>query len=164
MRQYIWIALLTILLTACTANNERRYVIGVSQCSEDIWLNKLNNELIMSTYQHDNVSLKFASANDNDRLQTKQINQFIHEGVDLLIVSPNQVHTISAVIDKAYDRGIPVILFDRKTDSKKYTAFIGADNYEAGHEIGHFIAQRREGKGNIGEMCGLKVIVVSWMH
>ena len=156
MRQYIWIAFLTLLLFACTANNERRYVIGVSQCSEDIWRNKLNNELIMSTYQHDNVSLKFASANDNDRLQTKQINQFIHEGVDLLIVSPNQVHTISAVIDKAYDRGIPVILFDRKTDSKKYTAFIGADNYEAGHEIGHFIAQRLEGKGNIVEICGLK--------
>ena len=156
MRQCIWIALLTLLLSACTANNERRYVIGVSQCSEDIWRNKLNNELIMSTYQHDNVSLKFASANDNDRLQTKQINQFIHEGVDLLIVSPNQVHTISAVIDKAYDRGIPVILFDRKTDSKKYTAFIGADNYEAGHEIGHFIAQQLEGKGNIVEICGLK--------
>ena len=156
MRQYIWIAFLTLLLFACTANNERKYVIGVSQCSEDIWRNKLNNELIMSTYQHDNVSLKFASANDNDRLQTKQINEFINEGVDLLIVSPNQVHTISAVIDKAYDRGIPVILFDRKTDSKKYTAFIGADNYEAGHEIGHFIAQQLEGKGYIVEICGLK--------
>ena len=156
MRQYIWMILLALLLTNCTDNNGKKYVIGVSQCSEDIWRNKLNNELIMSTYQHDNVSLKFASANDNDRLQTKQINQFINEGVDLLIVSPNQVHTISAVIDKAYDKGIPVILFDRKTDSKKYTAFIGADNYEAGHEIGHFIAQQLEGKGNIVEICGLK--------
>lgn len=156
MRQYIWMILLALLLTNCTDNNGKKYVIGVSQCSGDIWRNKLNNELVMGTYQHDNVSLKFASANDNDRLQTKQINQFINEGVDLLIVSPNQVHTISAVIDKAYDKGIPVILFDRKTDSKKYTAFIGADNYEAGHEIGHFIAQQLEGKGNIVEICGLK--------
>ncbi len=156
MRQYIWMILLALLLTNCTDNNGKKYVIGVSQCSGDIWRNKLNNELVMSTYQHDNVSLKFASANDNDRLQTKQINQFINEGVDLLIVSPNQVHTISAVIDKAYDKGIPVILFDRKTDSKKYTAFIGADNYEAGHEIGHFIAQQLDGKGNIVEICGLK--------
>ena len=156
MRQYIWMILLALLLTNCTDNNGKKYVIGVSQCSGDIWRNKLNNELVMSTYQHDNVSLKFASANDNDRLQTKQINQFINEGVDLLIVSPNHVHTISAVIDKAYDKGIPVILFDRKTDSKKYTAFIGADNYEAGHEIGHFIAQQLDGKGNIVEICGLK--------
>ena len=156
MRQYIWMILLALLLTNCTDNNGKKYVIGVSQCSGDIWRNKLNNELVMSTYQHDNVSLKFASANDNDRLQTKQINQFINEGVDLLIVSPNQVHTISAVIDKAYDKGIPVILFDRKTDSKKYTAFIGADNYEAGHEIGDFIGQQLEGKGNIAEICGLQ--------
>ena len=110
----------------------------------------------MSTYQHDNVTLKFASANDNDRLQKQQIEQFIKEGVNLLIVSPNQIHTISSVIDKAYDAGIPVILFDRKTDSRKYTAFIGADNYEAGHEIGYFIGQQLEGKGNIAEICGLQ--------
>lgn len=110
----------------------------------------------MSTYQHDNVTLKFASANDNDRLQKQQIEQFIKEGVNLLIVSPNQIHTISSVIDKAYDAGIPVILFDRKTDSRKYTAFIGADNYEAGHEIGDFIGQQLEGKGNIAEICGLQ--------
>ncbi|MUL26827.1 substrate-binding domain-containing protein [Prevotella sp. A2879] len=156
MRQYIWMILLALLLTNCTDNNGKKYVIGVSQCSGDIWRDKLNNELVMSTYQHDNVTLKFASANDNDRLQKQQIEQFIKEGVNLLIVSPNQIHTISSVIDKAYDAGIPVILFDRKTDSRKYTAFIGADNYEAGHEIGYFIGQQLEGKGNIAEICGLQ--------
>ena len=147
---------LTWVFSACSDNNVKKYVIGVSQCSEDIWRDKLNNELVMSTYQHDNVTLKFASANDNDRLQKQQIEQFIKEGVNLLIVSPNQIHTISSVIDKAYDAGIPVILFDRKTDSRKYTAFIGADNYEAGHEIGYFIGQQLEGKGNIAEICGLQ--------
>lgn len=156
MKKYLFIILSTLLITACNTNNNRQYVIGVSQCSEDIWRDKLNNELVMSTYQHDNATLKFASANDNDKLQTEQINQFIKEGVDLLIVSPNQIHTISSVIDKAYDKGIPVILFDRKTDSKKYTAFIGADNYEAGHEMGHFIAQQLKGKGRIAEISGLK--------
>ncbi len=156
MKQWLYVALLTLVFSACSDNNVKKYVIGVSQCSEDIWRDKLNNELVMSTYQHDNVTLKFASANDNDRLQKQQIEQFIKEGVNLLIVSPNQIHTISSVIDKAYDAGIPVILFDRKTDSRKYTAFIGADNYEAGHEIGYFIGQQLEGKGNIAEICGLQ--------
>ena len=156
MKQWLYILFFTLLFSACSDNNVKKYVIGVSQCSEDIWRDKLNNELVMSTYQHDNVTLKFASANDNDRLQKQQIEQFIKEGVNLLIVSPNQIHTISSVIDKAYDAGIPVILFDRKTDSKKYTAFIGADNYEAGHEIGYFIGQQLEGKGNIAEICGLQ--------
>ena len=156
MKQWLYILIFTLLFSACSDNNVKKYVIGVSQCSEDIWRDKLNNELVMSTYQHDNVTLKFASANDNDRLQKQQIEQFIKEGVNLLIVSPNQIHTISSVIDKAYDAGIPVILFDRKTDSKKYTAFIGADNYEAGYEIGYFIGQQLDGKGNIAEICGLQ--------
>lgn len=156
MKQWLYVVFLTLVFSACSDNNVKKYVIGVSQCSEDIWRDKLNNELVMSTYQHDNVTLKFASANDNDSLQKQQIEQFIKEGVNLLIVSPNQIHTISSVIDKAYDAGIPVILFDRKTDSRKYTAFIGADNYEAGHEIGYFIGQQLEGKGNIAEICGLQ--------
>ena len=156
MKQWLYILFLTLLFSACSDNNTKKYVIGVSQCSEDIWRDKLNDELVISTYQHDNVSLKFASANDNDRLQKQQIDQFIKEGVNLLIVSPNQIHTISSVIDKAYDAGIPVILFDRKTDSKKYTAFIGADNYEAGHEMGLFIAQQLGGKGSVVEIGGLK--------
>lgn len=156
MKQCLYILFFTLLFSACSDNNTKKYVIGVSQCSEDIWRDKLNDELVMSTYQHDNVSLKFASANDNDKLQKQQIEQFIKEGVNLLIVSPNQIHTISSVIDKAYDAGIPVILFDRKTDSKKYTAFIGADNYEAGHEMGLFIAHQLGGKGSVVEIGGLK--------
>lgn len=156
MKQWLYILFFTLLFSACSDNNTKKYVIGVSQCSEDIWRDKLNDELVMSTYQHDNVSLKFASANDNDKLQKQQIEQFIKEGINLLIVSPNQIHTISSVVDKAYDAGIPVILFDRKTDSKKYTAFIGADNYEAGHEMGLFIAHQLGGKGNVVEIGGLK--------
>ena len=156
IRQWLYVILFIVVFSACSDNNTKKYVIGVSQCSEDIWRDKLNNELVMSTYQHDNVMLKFASANDNDKLQKQQIDQFIKERVNLLIVSPNQIHTISSVIDKAYDAGIPVILFDRKTDSEKYTAFIGADNYEAGHEMGQFIARQLNGKGNVVEIGGLK--------
>ena len=156
IRQWLYVILFIVVFSACSDNNTKKYVIGVSQCSEDIWRDKLNNELVMSTYQYDNVKLKFASANDNDKLQKQQIDQFIKEKVNLLIVSPNQIHTISSVIDKAYDAGIPVILFDRKTDSEKYTAFIGADNYEAGHEMGQFIARQLNGKGNVVEIGGLK--------
>ena len=109
IRQWLYVILFIVVFSACSDNNTKKYVIGVSQCSEDIWRDKLNNELVMSTYQHDNVMLKFASANDNDKLQKQQIDQFIKEKVNLLIVSPNQIHTISSVIDKAYDAGIPVI-------------------------------------------------------
>lgn len=143
-----------LLLAGCNRNT-KKYVIGVSQCSEDIWRNKLNDELLMETYQHKDIELLFASAKDNDKLQTEQIEKFIQRGVDLLIISPNQVHSITPVIDKAYDKGIPVILFDRKTDSQKYTAFIGADNVKVGKTIGEFIAKILHGEGKVIEIKGL---------
>lgn len=153
-KKFLVCILLSLLMASC-GNRKGQYVIGVSQCSEDIWREKLNEELQMGTYLHDNVSIRFASANDDDRRQIEQINEYIRQGVDLLIVSPNQVHTISPAIDRAYDRGIPVILFDRKTDSKKYTAFIGADNFEAGRTMGEYISRKLGGRGNVVEIAGL---------
>lgn len=157
MKRYLYYyVLFTSLLLAACGPKERRYVIGVSQCSEDIWRDKLNEELVMGTYQHEGVKLRFASAGDNDRLQMEQIEQMIRDRVDLIIVSPNQVHTISRVIDKAYDSGIPVILFDRKTDSRKYTAFIGADNVEVGRQLGAYVARQMGGRGTVVEISGLR--------
>ena len=150
----IYIAFI-VLLTGC-AQQPRKFVIGVSQCSEDIWRDKLNNELKMGEYLNDSLIVKLASSNDNNVLQNKQVNQFIDEGVDLLIVSPNQLSAISKAVERAYDKGIPVILYDRKTNSDKYTAFIGCDNYTIGKSMGTFIAQQLQGKGRIVEISGLE--------
>jgi signal transduction histidine kinase/DNA-binding response OmpR family regulator/ABC-type xylose transport system substrate-binding protein len=144
-----------VLLTGC-AQQPRKYVIGVSQCSEDVWRDKLNDELKMGEYLNDSLIVKLASSNDDNVLQNKQVNQFIDEGVDLLIVSPNQLSAISKSVERAYDKGIPVILYDRKTNSDKYTAFIGCDNYTIGKSMGTFIAQQLQGKGRIVEISGLE--------
>lgn len=150
----IYVAII-VLLTGC-AQQPRKYVIGVSQCSEDIWRDKLNDELKMGEYLNDSLIVKLASSNDDNVLQNKQVNQFIDEGVDLLIVSPNQLSAISKSVERAYDKGIPVILYDRKTNSDKYTAFIGCDNYTIGKSMGTFIAQQLQGKGRIVEIRGLE--------
>ena len=150
----IYVAII-VLLTGC-AQQPRKFVIGVSQCSEDTWRDKLNDELKMGEYLNDSLIVKLASSNDDNVLQNKQVNQFIDEGVDLLIVSPNQLSAISKSVERAYDKGIPVILYDRKTNSDKYTAFIGCDNYTIGKSMGTFIAQQLQGKGRIVEIRGLE--------
>lgn len=150
----IYVAII-VLLTGC-AQKPRKFVIGVSQCSEDIWRDKLNDELKMGEYLNDSLIVKLASSNDDNVLQNKQVNQFIDEGVDLLIVSPNQLSAISKSVERAYDKGIPVILYDRTTNSDKYTAFIGCDNYTIGKSMGTFIAQQLQGKGRIVEISGLE--------
>ena len=150
----IYVAII-VLLTGC-AQKPRKFVIGVSQCSEDTWRDKLNDELKMGEYLNDSLIVKLASSNDDNVLQNKQVNQFIDEGVDLLIISPNQLSAISKAVERAYDKGIPVILYDRKTNSDKYTAFIGCDNYTIGKSMGTFIAQQLQGKGRIVEISGLE--------
>ena len=146
---------LIILCFACQ-HDDKHYVIGVSQCSQDIWRDKQNAELKMGAYFHDNVELKFAAAFDSDERQVQQIDSLVATGIDLLIVAPNQVSTISPAIDRAYDKGIPVIVFERKTSSQKYTAFISADNYEMGRVMGEYIAGQLDGKGRVIEIMGLK--------
>ena len=148
-------ALVIVLLVSCS-RNEKKYLIGVSQCSSDIWRNKLIAEIETANYSHDDVALSIVSANDDDQRQIAQIDSLISEGVDLLIVSPNQVSTISPAIDRAFQKGIKVILFDRKTDSPNYTAFMGADNYAVGHAMGEYIANQLGGQGNVLEITGLK--------
>ena len=135
MRKYCHFAFVILLfsLLASCSQDEKRYRIGVSQCSDDIWRDKQNSELQIGAYFHDNVDLCFAAAYDSDERQIQQIDSLVETGIDLLIVAPNQVSTISPAIDRAYDKGIPVIVFERKTNTKKYTAYMGADNYEMGH-------------------------------
>ena len=149
------IAYFSFLISSCQ-QEDKHYVIGVSQCSADIWREKQNAELRMGAYLQNNVELRFAAAYDSDERQIEQIDSLVATGIDLLIVAPNQVQTISPAIDRAYDKGIPVIVFERKTNSQKYTAFISADNYEMGRVMGEYIASQLHGKGRVMEIMGLE--------
>ena len=89
---------LVVAACACLAScsqGGKKYVIGVSQCSEDIWRDKLNNEMRDAAYVYDNVEVRIASADDMDEKQAEQINRFVDEGVDALIVAPNQVNSVT---------------------------------------------------------------------
>ena len=158
MRQILklLVCMMAVVLIVGCGKKKPRYVIGVSQCSQDIWRDKLNDELRMGTYLNEGVDLRFASAGDNDKRQIEQIDSLVALGIDLLIVAPNQATTVSPAIDRAYDSGVPVIVFDRKTNSNKYTSYIGADNEEMGRQMGQYIAMRMKGRGRVLEIMGLK--------
>ena len=150
-----WFASAILMLLAGCSPQKPHYIIGVSQCSADIWREKQNAELRMGAYLQENVELRFAAAYDSDERQIEQIDSLVASGIDLLIVAPNQVATISPAIDRAFDQGIPVIVFERKTNSQKFTAFISADNYEMGRIMGEYIVSRLKGRGRVLEIKGL---------
>lgn len=151
--QAVIVTLMTLVMASC-GDARKQYTIGVSQCSEDSWRTKLKSELELSTYFNEGVSLEMRSADDNIEEQRNQIRELVDMKVDLLIVSPQQTGNLSDAISYAKDKGIPVILFDRKSGADNYTAFMGADNYLIGQMLGEYAANNLGGRGNIVEIAG----------
>lgn len=157
MKNYLLLSILCLagILMSCTQKHTR-YRIGVSQCSDDEWRHKMNNEIVHEALFYDGVEVEIRTAKDNNRNQIADIKYFIDKKVDLLIVAPNEAAAITPVVEKAYRQGIPVVVIDRKILSDKYTAFVGADNYEIGKDVGQYILNRLHGKGKVLEITGLE--------
>ena len=157
MKNYLLLSILCLagILMSCTQKHTR-YRIGVSQCSDDEWRHKMNNEIVREALFYDGVEVEIRTAKDNNRNQKADIKYFIDKKVDLLIVAPNEAAAITPVVEKAYRQGIPVVVIDRKILSDKYTAFVGADNYEIGKDVGQYILNRLHGKGKVLEITGLE--------
>lgn len=152
----ITIIFLTVFCLFCSCSSQKKtYHIGVSQCSEDEWRTQMNNEILREALFYPDVQIDIVSANDQNQKQIADIKSFIDQNVDLLIVSPNEAEAIKPVVEEAYDKGIPVILVDRKVNTEKFTAFVGADNYKIGEEIGHYINHSLPEGGNVVELRGL---------
>ncbi|MEN9918710.1 MAG: Sensor histidine kinase TmoS [Bacteroidota bacterium] len=148
------ITLLLPILIACKSD-KKQFIIGVSQCSQDEWRNKMNIEMQHESLLHPEAKLIIKSVSDDTEKQIQDIEQFISDSVDLLIVTPNKAAPLTPVIEKAFKAGIPVVLVDRKILSDNYTAFVGADNYEIGQEVGNYIVSVLKEKGNVAEIEGL---------
>lgn len=156
MKYTKWIVILFCLLgMAACRQDAPRFRIGVAQCSDDSWRHKMNDEILREAMFYDGVSVEIRSAGDDNRRQAEDIHYFIDKGVDLLIISANEAAPMTPIVEEVYQKGIPVVLVDRKILSDKYTAYISADNYEIGRAVGNYIASSLKGKGNVVELTGL---------
>lgn len=151
-----WIVILFCFLGMVACHQDvPHFRIGVAQCSDDSWRHKMNDEILREAMFYDGVAVEIRSAGDDNRKQAEDVRYFMDKGVDLLIISANEAAPMTPIVEEAYQKGIPVILIDRKILSDKYTAYIGADNYEIGRAVGNYIASSLQGKGNVVELTGL---------
>ncbi len=150
----VWLGMAAVMLAMAGCAKPPKYRIGVSQNSSDGWRESLNNELRREMLFHPNAELTILSAEDNNEKQAADIRSFIDQGYDLIITSPREADALSGVIAEAMDAGIPVVLFDRRTDNNNYTAFVGADNQRIGYLNGQWIASR-VARGKVAEIGGL---------
>lgn len=137
------------------SRHEPHFRIGISQCSDDEWRHQMNNEMLREALFYDGVEVEIRTVKDDNIQQEKDIRRFIKEGVDLLIVAPNEAAPITPVVEEAYNQEIPVIVVDRRILSDKFTAYVGADNYEIGKAVGKYVANVLHGKGTVVEIAGL---------
>lgn len=146
---------LSLSLCACQHNRKSEYVIGVSQCLDDAWRQKMKREMEYELVFHPEVELRFRYADGNSYLQCLQIDSFISEGIDLLVVSPNEADEVEPAVSRAFQAGIPVIVADRKVKGDDWTAYIGGDNKRVGYLIAQWL--RRYAASNGGHLSVMEV-------
>lgn len=132
-------ALLSALLfCGCAEEGARKYRVGVSQCSAESWRWKTNDEILRENMFHDDIEVEIRCADDQNEKQISDIRYFIDNGFDLIIANPNQADALTPIIKEAYDRGIPVITFDRRINGDSYTVHIEVDNEEIGRNVARY--------------------------
>ncbi|MDE6581159.1 MAG: substrate-binding domain-containing protein, partial [Duncaniella sp.] len=130
----------SVLLSWCLAgcNKSQAYRIGVSQCSQDDWRMKLNDEIHREIMLHDDAVVEIRSADDSNEKQIEDIKYFVENDFDIIIVSPNEAPALTPIIKEVYEQGIPVIIFDRNIIGDSYTARLGADDRSIGRSAAHY--------------------------
>ncbi len=150
---HLILLILLIQITSCDQKTEgNKFRIGFSQCCNDPWRDMMEQEMRMELSFHPEVTFEMAVAGNSSETQVTQIRELVAKGIDLLIVAPNETEPLTAVVEEVYNRGIPVVLIDRKVNSENYTAFISADNYQIGKTAGEYIISRFNGVGKILEI------------
>lgn len=148
----------SVLFSGCGYNkNSKKYRIGVAQCSDDDWRKKMNEEIEREVMVRSDVEVEIRSADDNNEKQISDIQYFLDNDFDIIIVAPNEADAITPIIKKAYDGGTPVVLFDRNINGDSFTAWQGADNLEIARSAADYAAgmeEERRGTGKILELRG----------
>lgn len=148
--------LLVLLTVLAGCGDEKVYKIGVSQCSRDDWRSKMNEEINREIMFHEDASVEIRSADDNNRKQEEDIRYFADNGFDIIIVSPNEAAALTPVIKEVYEKGIPVIIFDRNIIGDSYTARIGVDDEGIGRSAAHYALHMKGPGMNAVEIYGLR--------
>lgn len=154
-RKIILVSLFAVLLSLLGCSEEKTYKIGVSQCSQDDWRTKMNDEINREIMFHEDAVVEIRSADDNNERQISDIRYFADNDFDIIIVSPNEAAALTPIIKEVYERGIPVVVFDRNINGDTYTARIGVDDEGLGRSAAHYALHMLGSEAKAIEIYGL---------
>ena len=155
-RKISYILLSAVLLTMFGCSDNKVYKIGVSQCSQDDWRMKMNDEINREIMFHEDAVVEIRSADDNNAKQIEDIRYFVDNDFDIIIVSPNEAAALTSIIKQTYENGVPIVIFDRNINGDSYTARIGVDDEGLGKSAAHYALHLLGSGAKAIEIYGLK--------
>lgn len=142
----------------------KKVVIGFSGPAADHgWLAAINNSALAEAKKHSDVELKAAEGTNDASLQISQIETFINDKVDAIVLLPTDGAALTEVATKAMNAGIPVINVDREFSSPfAARATILGDNYGMGVSAGTYACKLVKDKSLsnpvIAEIAGIDAL------
>ncbi len=102
----------------------------------------MNAEVAEAAKGHPDLEIVYADAQQDNAKQVADVENFLRQKIDLLIISPNEAKPLTPVVRRAFEAKIPVIVLDREIEGDTYTTFIGADNRAIGRAAGRIRGDR----------------------
>jgi inositol transport system substrate-binding protein len=128
-------------------------VVGVSLLNLSSEFIVMLNKAMEAKAKELHVKLIVNDAQRSAEKQVQQIESFIAQRVDAIILNPCEVEASSPAVDKALAAGIPIVNVNSETKSAP-TAFVGSHDEESARLAMEFIAKRLNGQGNLVMMHG----------
>ncbi len=164
MTRRIWMAAglaMALLAASCGGGGKKQRVVAFSQANNAEPYRAAQNALMEKLFaQYPDVRLVISDAQQDNSKQVAQVETFIRQKPDLLIVAPNERAALTAVMGQAMEAKIPVICLERDILQPNYTSYIHSDNVAIGRLAGKFIVDhltKKYGKpqGQVVAMRGL---------
>jgi ribose transport system substrate-binding protein len=151
-----------VLLAGCGGEvKKKQFVVAFSQANNAEPYRAAQNALMAQLFAaQPDVKLVISDAQQDNSKQVAQVETFIRQKPDLLIVAPNERAALTAVMSQAMEAKIPVICLERDILQPNYTSYVHSDNVAIGRLAGQFIVDhltKKYGKpaGNVVAMRGL---------
>ena len=136
--------------------------IGFSAPAADHgWMAAITNNVRDLAEEHPDLDLQVAEGTNDVNLQISQVETFINDGVDAIVLLPFDGAAMTPVALKAMEAGIPVINVDREfNDPNAARITVLGDNYGMGVSAGQYMCEQFGDKPNavIAEIAGIDAL------
>ncbi|EUB76482.1 Periplasmic binding protein domain containing protein [Pseudomonas sp. GM41(2012)] len=133
--------------------------IGVSMSQfDDTWLTYLRESMDKKAKSYpEGVQLQFEDARSDVVKQLSQVESFISQKVDAIVVNPVDTAATKKITEAAVKAGIPLVYVNRRPDDLKLpkgVVTVASNDLEAGEMQMQYLADKMGGKGDIVILLG----------